>query len=31
LAQDDRCFLAVRQAAIDAIRNINPPSENSQE
>ncbi|TXJ12877.1 HEAT repeat domain-containing protein [Brachyspira aalborgi] len=31
LAQDDRYFLAVRQAAIDAIRNINPPSENSQE
>lgn len=31
LAQDDRYFLAVRQAAIDAIRNINPPSKNSQE
>ena len=31
LAQDDRYFLAVRQAAIDAIRNINPPSDSSEE
>ena len=31
LAQDDRYFLAVRQAAIDAIRNINPPSDDSSE
>lgn len=26
LAQDEKYFLAVRQAAVDAIRNINPPS-----
>lgn len=31
LAQDDRYFLAVRQAAVDAIRNINPPSDSSEE
>lgn len=31
LAQDDRYFIAVRQAAIDAIRNINPPSSDSSE
>lgn len=30
LAQDDRYFLAVRQAAVDAIRNINPPSDSSE-
>ena len=31
LAQDERYFLAVRQAAIDAIRNINPPDDSSEE
>lgn len=30
LAQDERYFLAVRQAAVDAIRNINPPSSEEQ-